>query len=435
MSPASGATHELSISELHASKLSRQGILHLMLWAAVLLVVLQYCFVAPQAGAHTNESKDFSHLWLGGRMVAAGHAAKLYDPVAQERAYRDADPTGRGPAIWLDRNRLVGGFFYPPPMALAYSTLAWLPMSTAAIVLAYVNIVLGLLLAWLVARWLGSSASEAAVALAILVYPAYFMTVALGQNSVMTMGVILVAWMLCDQRRDFVAGLVLGLLICKPNWLVAIGWIPLVHGRWRLIAGMACGGAGIALGTVLITGTQPFLEYFQVVRVLAGLHEMQGYNLSLTYNGLSVFRKILGVGDLADLLGWCGSLILILTTWRISRGAGKPGTIHFKWLMGCSLSAALWVNPHLFYYDLTLTSICVVLMASSWRELTGRQRLWTAALIVSIYLAIPLDQMSPWAAVLPIPSLTTLAIWAWFCCRITTPHQRPPLARFADCAT
>jgi hypothetical protein len=102
--------------------------------------------------------------------------------------------------------------------------------------------------------------------------------------------------------------------------------------------------------------------------------------------------------------------------------------------MGCSLSAALWVNPHLFYYDLTLTSICVVLMASAWQELTGRARLWTAALIVSTYLAIPLDQMSPWAGVLPIPSLTTLAIWAWFCGRITTTNQRPPLTGIAVCA-
>ena len=434
MSPAPGATNECSLSEWHTTKLSRQGILHLVLWAAVLLVVLQYCFVAPQAGAHTNENKDFSHLWLGGRMVAAGQAAVLYDPIAQERAYRDADPAGRGPAIWLDRNRLLGGFFYPPPMALAYSTLAWLPMSTAAIVLAYVNIVLCLLLAWLVGKWLGGTATAAAVALAILAYPAYFVTVALGQNSVMAMGVILIAWMLCDRRRDFVAGLILGLLICKPNWLVAIGWIPLIHGRWRLMAGMVCGGAGIAVGTVLITGAQPFLDYLQVVRVLAGLQEMQGYNLSLTYNGLSVFRKMLGVGGLADLLGWCGSLIMILATWRISRGAWKPGTVRFKWLIGCSLSAALWVNPHLFYYDLTLTSICIVLMASSWHESTGRTRLWTAVLIVLTYLAIPLDQVSPLADVLPIPSLTTLAIWVWFCCRITTSCQRPPISRTAGCA-
>ena len=125
-----------------------------------------------------------------------------------------------------------------------------MPTSTAAIGLAVVNVVIGLLRAWLVARWLGGTASAAAVALAILAYPAFFVTIALGENSVMTMGVILVAWMLCDQRRDFVAGLVLGLLICKPNWLLAIGWIPLIHGRWRLLAGRVCGGAGIGPGTV-----------------------------------------------------------------------------------------------------------------------------------------------------------------------------------------
>jgi hypothetical protein len=435
MRPAPGATNEFSFSEWHTTKLSRQGMLRLVLYGALLLAALQYCMVAPQAGAHINNNKDFSHLWLGGRMIAAGHAAALYDPIVQERTYQDADPTGRSPAVWLDRNRLVGGFFYPPPMAVAYSTLAWLPMATAAVVLAYMNIVCGLVLAWLVARWLGSNASTAAIGLAILACPAFFVTVALGQNAVMTTGVIAVAWLLCDKRRDFVAGLILGLLICKPNWLVAIAWIPFIHGRWRLIAGMICGGAGIAAGTVLITGAQPFLDYLQVVRVLAGLHEMQGYELSLTYNGLSVFRKMLGVGRLADVLGWCANLIIILTTWRISRGAWQPGTVRFKWLMGCGLSAALWVNPHLFYYDLTLVSICVVLMALAWQQLSGRARLWAAAVVVLTYLSIPLDQVSPWADVLPLPSFATLAMWVWFCTRLTTCNLRPPLTRLAPCPT
>ncbi len=402
----------------------RRKLLGVLLWTALLLVMVQYCLVAPRAGLRTNQNKDFSHLWIGGRMIVSGHAGQLYNPSIQKQAYRDADSAENPPAVWLERNEVVGCFFYPPPTAVAYSALAWMPMRTAAIVQAYLNIVLGVLIAWYFARRIHGGVPVAAAGLAILVYPPYFVTVALGQNSVVTMGLVLFAWGMCNRRRDFGAGLLLGLLICKPNWLLAIGWIPLIHRRWGLLMGMVCGATAVVGGSILVTGVEPFLSYTGLLRSLAGLHEMDGYNLKLTYNGLSVFRKWLGAGTAVELLGWCSSAIMVVVTWRVTRGQWKPGTMDFQRLMGCCLIASLWINPHLFYYDLVLTVACIMLMGAAWPQLDRRGRTLTAALIILGYLAIPLDDHCSWGHLIPIPSFATLAIWLWFCWHILSERRR-----------
>lgn len=359
-------------------------------------------------------------------MVASGQADRLYDPAAQEQAYRDADPKGEAPAIWIERHRLLGGFFYPPPAALAYSALAWLPMRQAAILLAYLNIAVGAGLAWYFARRIHGSMSVATAGLAFFLYPAYFVTVSLGQNAVFTLGVILFAWDFCNRRREFCAGLLLGLLVCKPNWLIAIGWIPLIHGRWRVLAGMVCGSAAVLGVSACVIGIDPFWNYIGLMRSLAGLHDIPGYNLDLTYNGLSLFRRWLSPGPSVELLGWGAGAAVIAATWRVTRGCWKPGTPDFKLLMGCSLTASLWINPHLFYYDLLLTVVCILTMLSAWPELGLRERVTVVVLISASYLAIPWDDQWPWGHLLPIPTLTTLALWGWFCWRLESLRRKVP---------
>ncbi len=359
-------------------------------------------------------------------MVAGGQANRLYDPAAQEQAYRDADPQGEAPAIWIERHKMLGGFFYPPPAALAYSVLAWLPMRQAAILLAYLNIAVGAGLAWYFARRIHGRMSVATAGLAFFLYPAYFVTVSLGQNAVFTVGVILLAWDFCNRRREFCAGLLLGLLVCKPNWLIAVGWIPLVHGRWRVLAGMACGSAAVLGGSACVIGIEPFWNYIGLMRSLAGLHDIPGYNLDLTYNGLSLFRRWLGPGPSVELLGWVAGAAIIAGTWRVTRGCWKPGTPDFQLLMGCSLTASLWINPHLFYYDLLLTAVCVLIMLSAWPDLSLRGRVTVVLLVSASYLAIPWDDQWPWGHLLPVPTLTTLTLWCWFCWRLENLRRKMP---------
>ncbi|MBN2561499.1 MAG: DUF2029 domain-containing protein [Phycisphaerae bacterium] len=380
----------------------------------VLFVLLlgMYILLAPQT--RNRDDKDWSHLWLGGRMIATGHAAQMYDPGLQIEVYRRADPTGRPPAVWRQRNEILGCFNYPPPAAVAYAALAWMPMATAAVVNAYLSLGLALLFAWLLARSLHVRLTWLPVAIAILAYPPFFINLSLGQNAVISMCVLIGAWCLCNSRRDLLAGLVLGLLVCKPNWLLAVGWIPLVHRRWRVLFGLSLGAASILAATLLVTGLQPFLDYGHLFRKVAHLNGLPGYALDLKYNALGLFRKWLGAGSTAaNALGWTTCLAMVLATWRASRGAWQPGTAGFRRLMACSFTATLWVNPHLNHYDLLVSAPCVVALAQDWKVLGRAGRIVVVGIAALTYAAVPWDRSWTWGMVFPVPSFAILALWGW----------------------
>ena len=398
-------------------------------WFVFVVALLMYLVLAPQTAGHMD--KDWTHLWLGGRMVAVGCAAELYDPERQVAVYRQADPQGSPPPVWEDRNRMFGCFNYPPPAALAYSLVAWLPVGTAAVVQAYASIALALTVAWLLAAALGRPRRGAAFALAVLAYPAFFINLSLGQNAVFTMAVVLIAWCLCERRRDLAAGLVLGLLVCKPNWLFAVAWIPLVHARWRVLAGMTVGVTAVVAATALILGVEPFRDYAEVFRKVASLQDMPGYYLDVKYSALGLFRKWLGVGRTADLFGWASCLAVVLVTWRVTRGCWKPGTVAFRRAMACCLAACLWVNPHLNYYDLLLTAPCAAVALLDWPRLGKRARLAALAVVLLAYAAVPWDEAWNWRRIIPVPSFASVVLWGWFAYHLPG-ARRTSLAGIAD---
>ncbi|MCP4250200.1 MAG: DUF2029 domain-containing protein [bacterium] len=378
----------------------------------LILLVVVYAALAPQTARH--EDKDWSHLWLAGRMVVDGHSQQLYDPDVQYEVYRQADPLGRAPSVWERRYLILGCFNYPPPAALYYAAYAWLPMGTAAVLHAYVTIGLALATAWLLARSLAGRVAWTTVAVAVLVYPPFFVNLSLGQNAVVTLAVLAGAWYLFNKQRDLLGGMVLGLLICKPNWLFAVGWIPLIYGRWRMLAGMILGAGAAGAATALCLGAGPFVDYLDQFRKVANLHDLADYHLDVKYNALALFRKWLGIGSAASILGWTAAGVLILATWRVTRGGWQPGKPDFHRTWACCLLTALWINPHLNYYDLLPVALVVAAAAADWKSLHRSGRLAGVALLLLVYAAVPWDEVWTWRRVLPVPSLTILALWCWF---------------------
>lgn len=396
------------------ARLANKGatVARLVLVGIFLTLVGAYARLAPLTAEMVD--KDWHHLWLGGRMVVTGHADRLYDPDLQIAVYRKSDPLGESPPVWRPRNHVLGCFNYPPPAALGYATLAWMPMRTAAVVNAYLNLALAVFIAWRFARGLAPHVAWPAAAVAILAHPAFFYNLGLGQNAVWSLAVILGAWCLANRRRDLLAGMLLGLLICKPNWLVAVGWIPLIHRRWRLAAGIGLGTLIVAGGTALLLGLQPFLEYREQFSNVSRIHELPGYDLIIKYSAMGLFRKWLGPSSSwANGLAWTSSLILVAATWWTTRGAWKPGTARFRRLIAGSLAAVLWINPHLNYYDLLLGGPAVFLLLADWKAAGRRARLLLAALALLVFAALPWDRHWPWGEILPVPCFALLALWAW----------------------
>ncbi len=411
----SGDPLDLPVSLFHRSHLFRLVIG--LAWVAVLSIYV--VSLAPITSSH--DDSDFNHLWLAGRMIVTGHANQLYDPVVQEQVYRLADPEGKPPKVWHGRYDILGCFNYPPPAALLYVLFAWLPFAQGAVLNAYFNLALILLVAWWIARFLLDRASWIVVSLALLVFPPFFGNLAIGQNAVVTTAILVGGWALAHHRRDFAAGLLWGLMAYKPQWFVAVAWIPLLHGRWRMLAGMAIATVVLFGGSALLIGTRPFFDYVEQFQRVSRIHEMPNYQLFLQFNALSVFRKWFGIGSWATAVGWLSAAIVGVTTAWATWRRWKPATPAFHDLMSCSLLAALWINPHLNFYDLLVVAPCVLVLVRKLRELPNRSK-WSAIGCVLICYGIMgwvvENPKADWAMLFPLPSFLLVGLWGLFVYRM-----------------
>ena len=124
---------------------------------------------------------------------------------------------------------------------------------------------------------------------------------------------------LLRDRRDFVAGLILGCLIFKPQLGVAAAVVFLATGAWKTLAGAALSAAGQLCIAALYYGTDPLRQWLHMLRnapALLPLLEPRLYQthclrtfwtmlipwpgLALALFGLSAARRSRGYGRMLE---------------------------------------------------------------------------------------------------------------------------------------
>ena len=367
-------------------------------FAVALAALLLWAAAVPLA---VRNDGDILHLWAAGRAFVEGHG--LYDPVAHRAALAVA--VGEVDAsIWLPRNDQLGAFFYPPPAMAPYALLGLLPLRTATLLMALINLVAAVVGGVLMARPAGL-ARPAAVAL-VLLLPSAFFSFALGQNGLWTLLLLVAGGALCARGRPVVGGVALGLLLAKPSWLVATCWLPLLVGGWPALLGLLGGALATAGLGLLIGGVDAWRQWLELAPALSALSRLPDYPLHLQYNLASLVRRLLPA-EQADLLALCLAIIVIgLTLVLVRRQRGRPGYDTWAWAGG--LCAATLINPHIHHYDMLAVLPAALLLVG------GARAPWRAAtwLLVSAHYAAPLlTQVLQLERHLPLPTVTTLLIW------------------------
>lgn len=316
------------------------------LWAVAMLAALVAAGLGT-AGAAGARGGDFVHLWLGGHAWVTAGADAIYAPEVHRallgQAYDGAVPDG----LWAGRNDRFGAFFYPPVTALAYGLLGSLPVvlaGTIHAVVAYIGVLLG---AWSASRWLRVGTVSAM--LLVLTTPAFFHNHVLGQNGGWVFLLLAGAGLALVRGRAVWAGVLLGALACKPNWLLAVGWVPLCMGYWRTAGAMVASAAALCLGSAVVLGGEPWLRWWSMLPELATLSTAGDYPLDLQYSVWGLARRLVGLGRAGDLLGAVLATVVGAVTFRLLRRGN--GTLPLKWALGWC--AASLVNPHLHPYDVT----------------------------------------------------------------------------------
>ena len=171
---------------------------------------------------------DFSNVYSAGWMADHGRAPDAWDWPAEHAMQK---------VIHKDPNTPLYGWHYPPPFLIIATLLAQFPYLTALFIWQGLSLALALLVFHRILP--GREAMLAAVGA-----PVVMVCLGHGQNAFMTASLMAGGMLLLD-RRPWVAGILLGCLVYKPQFAVLIPIVIAMKGNWR--AFLAAGLTVVAL--------------------------------------------------------------------------------------------------------------------------------------------------------------------------------------------
>ncbi len=417
---------------------TRPATWRLLLLAFILVCILTDLVLAGQQ--MDGASDDFLPQWTLAHLAATGHGADAYDFAAQAKLLRDLDvPPHRAELLKMPQIKDIGVCPYPPTFVLLFAPICRLDFDSAALTFYFISIALiivagaaigratdgrlsGLPAAialplyngfqsalfigkdsWPITTWLAPLAVAVGAALAfarltgrlagwlvativIACYPATDSTLHLGQNSLLTLALLALGWQDLVRRRDLAAGLWWGLLAYKIHWLAAIGWVPLVIGRPRVLLGMAASAGLLVLASTIFLGPEAWGRWlWQIVtvdHVYATDPLFREHLLIFGCDLRSVMLRSFQTPVAGRIAGWAALAAVagITTVWYRRRpaadSAGREGA---GLLFAVGLTA-----PHLYYYDETVF-LLPLLVLWSYRELLAWWQFVTLIVLTVAY--------------------------------------------------
>jgi hypothetical protein len=351
---------------------------------------------------------DFSDVYAAGWMADHGRAAAAWVWPEHYKVQQ---------ALHHSRAVPFYGWHYPPPFLLIASLLATLPYLAA------------------LALWLGTTfAAAVAIAhrivpgrgtvLAVLAAPASFVCIGHGQNAFLTASLLAGGLALLD-RRPWLAGLLLGCLVYKPQFAVLLPVVLIASGNRRAFLGAALSSLGLVAVTLAIWGWP----------VWAAFHDSLAITRTIVIEtGQTGWEKIVTSFATARALG--ASIPLAYAVQGLSTLAAIVGAaIAARWaspaLRGAAAcTAALLSTPYALDYDLVILGGALCFLVADARErgwLTHEKSVLALAYVTPLFgrqfaalTLIPVD----WIAIVAIFAVTVRRAWVLdVAAKLHSPHM------------
>lgn len=329
--------------------------------AAVLIVfawgVWSWVQFGRAAGGPTGlfTQTDFPAVTIVSRMVSEGRGADIYSLDAQLAGQRRL--IAEGYLQLAPGENLKYPYPYAPFIAVLLSPLSGVSPNVAWAAWDLIN--LGCM-AWGLWYLLSSLALPKNARLLLLLggltsFP-FVVNLEQGQSSGVVMLGLGLGIGLLKQGRDLPAGLALGLLLLKVQWLPFFLLILLWKRRWRALAGIVATGCVLIGVTTLMAGLGWIPGYVDMLgRAQSYARELlldPWYSHSLA-GGITALiggntDAIVRITNLVAMIGAAG---LLLWVWR---GKWEPGDSRWAGAMALLVLAAMLTNPQLNTHDLCL---------------------------------------------------------------------------------
>ena len=359
--------------------------------ARMVRVAWAWCLIWPvMLGAHLFDQvragwtdgvdrpfgEDFINFWSAARLAITRRVTSIYDFTA----FHDFQVGVVGHAIDLYH------YSYPPVAMVLTAPLGLLPYPVAW-------------LAWQMLGWLAFATALRRLSprhwqLAALAWPAVMINALGGQIGCWIAAII--AWgLLLLPRRPVAAGLLLSLLVIKPQlaWLVPLA---LLAGReWRALAAATIGGIALLGITTLCFGVAIWPDYLDQAQTLKQFILEDG--TGTWHRMISVFVLVRHLGAPLVLAYGAQALASLATAWIVLAAwyRGSPLRMHF--LIVGMLVGSIYVSD----YDCVMLAFPAVAL---WRHATTNGRL-----VIVLTASIPLVAAA--LAVATGVAVGTLMLW------------------------
>jgi len=327
--------------------------------------------------------QDFLQFPISAHLIAQGHSRDLYDTQVLAEAIRQI--TGRA--------NIDLKYFYGPQVALPFTLLDSLSFLTQAEIWISLSLTVYLACVYFITKSCASISSNwRLVALLAVAYPPVFHFFVRGQLSAAALLFVALAYRSFRAGHSWLAGLALGCLAFKPQFLVAVPLILLLAKAWDVFAALAISAAAQLGLTCAYFGQSVMRAYFSMLLHSAGYPASTELKLSATQmHSLYSFWELLIPWPMGMWVAYLiSSLIVMALATRIWKSA-SPLSLRFSAL----LIATILVNPHIYIYDL-LALAPMFLLVAEW-SIENADHPSTPALRILLYLSFFLPLFGPMA--------------------------------------
>ncbi|MGB7434832.1 MAG: glycosyltransferase family 87 protein [Candidatus Acidiferrum sp.] len=308
---------------------------------------------------------------------------------------------------------------------LAYELLFYWPLArlnyrAALVVWSLLNAVLVFLIGWALSPFARRLKKTLGVPLAVWIFAFYpLLFVGQGQDSLVSLLLIVLSLRFAENKRDFLAGLLLGLTLFKVHLALGIGFfVFFVARKWLGLAGFVASAIFVTGISRMMVGPTFWSDYLQIVRqqeVVTPWGFIPWFMPNLRGILEWTLARWLHIGSILPIL-FVVSLVVVGVTWIALR---VPRVVSERNFYSGAIAATLLVSYHLHLQDLTLAILpaLILLNACVERKLSVG---WSWVLILAIgmlYLYGPASAVFPFLRlhgallVFPVIFLWLVAIW------------------------
>src|SRR6266851_4449915 len=333
------------------------------LWPAVgllvglILIGWDVAVAAPTFISQYAVRNDFRLAYAAAKVGVEDGYGHLYDLAAQKAAIESLGP-GFNPQPFIS----------PPPLAWLVTPLLVLPFA-AALVIWTLLLLVALVWTWYLLAPPGRIVRTAHLVLLLGVFPVAF-GVMVGQPGAWVAAAVATAWWLIKHDRPAWAGLVLSLIVLKPQLALLVPLCLLVSGHARTFGAWLVTSLFIGLVALALLGPEGVARY----RDALAQTQTPAWNIT---RGFSISGP-LGLGPILTVTQVAVLAVTLLAAWR--RRGGGP-----ELPMAAGIVGSLLTTPYLGFQDF------LMLILAGWLVIRAGATTWQVALFVVGYALLDLS--------------------------------------------